>query len=69
MIRKLYEVDPLCCSSCGGQMRIIAFIEELKVIDRIIAHPELTFEDERPPPPHAVQQELLLAPEERGEYF
>jgi len=69
MIRKVHEVDPLCCPSCGGQMRVISFIEEPKAIDRIIAHLELTFEAERPPPPHNVQQELLLAAEESGEYF
>jgi hypothetical protein len=50
MIRKVYEVDPLLCPSCGGQMRITTFIEEPKIIDRIIAHLELTFEAERPPP-------------------
>jgi Putative transposase len=44
MILKVYEVDPLCCPSCGGQMRIISFIKEPKIIDRIIAHLELTFE-------------------------
>ena len=69
MIRKVYEVDPLLCSSCGGRMRIISFIEEPKTIDRIIRHLELTFEAERPPPPQIVQQELLMAAEEMGEYF
>jgi len=69
MIRKVHEVDPLLCPSCGGRMRIISFIEEPKVIDRIIGHLKLTFEAERPPPPHNVQQELLMAAEERGEYF
>jgi hypothetical protein len=69
MIRKVYEVDPLICPSCGGQMKIIAFIEDHKVIDRIIAHLKLTFEAERPPPPHVLQQELLMAAEESGEYF
>jgi len=69
MMRKVYEVDPLYCPSCGGQMRIISFIEEPKIIDRIIAHLELTFDAERPPPPHNVQQELLKAAEEREEYF
>jgi hypothetical protein len=68
MIRKLYEVDPLCCASCGGQMRIISFIEEPKIIDRIIAHLKLTFDAERPPPPQVVQQELLMAAEEHEEY-
>jgi hypothetical protein len=67
MIRKVYEVDPLRCPSCGGQMSIISFIEEPKTIDRIIGHLELTFEAERPPPPRVVQQDLLMAAEESGE--
>jgi len=69
MIRKVYETDSLFCPKCGGQMRIIAFIEDHNVIDRIIAHLKLTFEAERPPPPHNVQQELLMATEDSGEYF
>ncbi|MFO7865386.1 MAG: transposase [Candidatus Aminicenantes bacterium] len=69
MIRKVYEVDPLLCPSCGGKMSIISFIEEPKTIDRIIRHLELTFEAERPPPPRHVQQELLMAAEEIGEYL
>jgi hypothetical protein len=69
MIRKVYEVDPLLCPTCGSQMRIISFIEEPKTIDRIIGHLKLTFEAERPPPPQIVQQELLIAAEEHGEYF
>jgi len=69
MIRKVYEVDPLRCPSCGGQMSIISFIEDHKVIDKIIAHLKLTFMAERPPPPHSVQQELLMAAEEHKEYF
>ena len=67
MIRKVYEVDPLICPSCGGKMSIISFIEDHKVIERIIRHLELTFEAERPPPPHNVQQEFLMAAEESGE--
>ena len=69
MIRKVYEVNPLRCPSCGGKMSIISFIEEHKVIDRIIGHLEMTFEAERPPPLQSVQQELLMATEESGEYF
>ncbi len=30
---------------------------------------DLTFEAERPPPPRVVQQDLLIAAEESGEYF
>ena len=64
----VYEVDPLLCPTCGGRMRIIAFIEEPKVIDKIIRHLKLIFATERPPPPRIVQQELLMAAEEREEY-
>ena len=69
MIRKVYEVDPLLCPSCGGRMSIISFIDDHNVIDRIIRHLKLTFEAERPPPPNVVQQDLLMAAEEKGEYF
>jgi hypothetical protein len=48
-------------------MSIISFIEEPKTIDRIIRHLELTFEAERPPPPH--QQGFLMAAEEKRKYF
>jgi hypothetical protein len=50
-------------------VKIISFIEDHKVIDRIIGHLELTSQAERPPPPHQVQQDLLMAAEESGEYF
>jgi len=57
MIRKVYEVDTLICPSCGGQMKIIAFIEDYKVIDRIIRQLKLLFVAERPPPPQVAQHE------------
>jgi hypothetical protein len=69
MIRKVFEVDPLICPQCGREMKVISFIEDHKVIDKIIAHLKLTFMAERPPPPHVVQQELLMTAEERDEYF
>ena len=69
MIRKVYEADLLNCPQCGGRMTIISFIEDHKVIDKIIRHLKLTFQAERPPPDQAVQQELLMAAEESGEYF
>lgn len=50
-------------------MKIIAFIEDHKVIDRIIGHLKMTFVAERPPPPQVIQHELLMAAEERGEYL
>ncbi len=34
--RKVYEIDPLLCPYCGAEMKVIAFIEDHKVIDNII---------------------------------
>ena len=36
LIQKIYEVDPLLCPKCGGEMRIIAFIEDYKVVKKIL---------------------------------
>ena len=69
MIRKVHEVDPLLCPKCGGQMRIIAFLTDYAVVDRIIHHLKLTFVAERPPPPHLVYQEFLMDSETGAEYF
>ena len=69
MIRKVYEVDPFLCPSCGGQMKIISFIEDPATIDRIIRHLKLSFQAERPPPSPVAHQDLLMAAEEKGKYF
>ncbi len=51
MIRKVYEIDPLLCPQCGAEMKVIAFIEDHKVIDNIINHLKLRFQAEHPPLP------------------
>jgi hypothetical protein len=66
MIKKVYEIDPLICPKCGGIMRIVSFIEDHKVIDKIIKHLNLTFKAARPPPPQA---QLSIAAEEQSEYM
>ncbi len=38
LIRRIYEVDQLVCTSCGGEMRIVSVILEHKVINRILGH-------------------------------
>jgi len=40
LIKRIYEVDPLVCPSCGSEMRVIAFITEHNVIDAILRHLE-----------------------------
>ncbi|EMS77964.1 IS91 family transposase [Desulfotignum phosphitoxidans] len=41
LIRKIYEVDPLVCPKCHGEMKIISFIEEFDVIEKILRHLDL----------------------------
>ncbi len=38
LIKQVYEVDPLVCPRCGGAMRILAFIEQPEVIEKILIH-------------------------------
>jgi hypothetical protein len=68
MIRKVYEVDPLVCPQCGGQMKVISFLTDYPVVDRIIGHLKLTFVAERPPPSCLAYQELFMAAEASTEY-
>jgi hypothetical protein len=69
MIRKVYEVDPMICPKCGGQMKVVAFITDYAAVDRIIDHLKLTFVAEKPPPSRVIEQVALMAAEERVEYF
>ncbi len=38
MIKKVYAADSLLCQRCGGAMRIIAFIDQPDVIEKILTH-------------------------------
>jgi hypothetical protein len=38
LIARIYEVFPLTCPMCGGQMRIIAFITYSADIAKILEH-------------------------------
>jgi hypothetical protein len=68
MIRKVYEVDPMVCPRCGGQMKVIAFLTDYAAVDRIIDHFKLTFVAERPSPECAFQ-DLLMVADPPVEYF
>ena len=37
LIKKIFEADPLLCT-CGGRMRIVSFIMDPRVVDRILRH-------------------------------
>ena len=79
IILKVYEVDPMICSKCGGRMKVVAFLTEVAlmeamrtskaaVVDRIIDHLKLRFVAAKPPPSHVFEQVALTAAEESGEY-
>jgi hypothetical protein len=57
------------CPRCKGQMRIIAFITDYPVVDRILNHLKLTFVADKPPPPRIAYQEVLMAVETSAEYI
>ena len=40
LIKRVYEIDPLACPECGGQMKVVAFIEppQGEVIEKILRH-------------------------------
>lgn len=50
-------------------MKVIAFLTDYDVVDKIISHLKLTFVAHRPPPPHIAYQEVLMAAEPSAEYL
>ncbi len=50
LIQKIYEVDPLICPKCQGEMRIVAFIEDEAVIKKILKHLSLCETRNHDPP-------------------
>ena len=57
LIKQVYEVDPLVCPMCGGQLKIISFIErrQREVIEKILRPCGLWEEPSaRAPPSEAV---------------
>jgi hypothetical protein len=41
LLARIYEVLPLLCPACGGQMRILAFLTDPPVVAAILLHLEL----------------------------
>lgn len=55
LMRCTFELDVLACPRCGGRMRLLATIEDPRVIRQILTHLGLPTEipHPRPPPAHA----------------
>ena len=41
LIKKVWEVDPLICSHCGAEMKVIALIDDRSVVEKILRHLKL----------------------------
>jgi hypothetical protein len=48
LIYRIYEVDPLTCPRCDSSMKLLAFITEYTVINKILGH-----RNQNPPQPRA----------------
>jgi hypothetical protein len=38
LMRRIFEVDPLLCPQCNVEMQIVSVIQEVTVVDRLLAH-------------------------------
>lgn len=47
LLARIYEVLPLLCPACGGELRVIAFLTDPPVVQGILLHLDLPH---RPPP-------------------
>jgi len=50
LIQKIYNVDPLFCLKCSGEMRIISFVEDNDLIKKILKHLNLWLPSNNSPP-------------------
>jgi hypothetical protein len=62
LIKAVYEEDPLKCPKCGGQMKIVSFIEEPLVIEKILRHCKLWKEAPPRAPPKEPELETYEEP-------
>ncbi len=49
--KKIYEVNPLTCPRCGGDMRIITPVEDCKVVKKILDYLKIYESQRKRPPP------------------
>ena len=65
LISKVFHVDPLTCTKCGGKLEIIAYLHDQVSISKILAHLGLSPPETAKPPP-AVHEVVRVAVDEEG---
>jgi hypothetical protein len=60
LIPRVWRVDPLGCPGCQNPMRVIAAIDDPRVVEKTLRHLAL-WRDPRPRPPRACQGSRLSA--------
>ncbi len=57
LLRRVFALDVLVCAVCGGEMRVMAYISEQNVVEKILTHLGLPTE---PPPLAPARMPLQL---------
>ena len=63
LLKRVFEINPLCCPKCGGEMQIVSFIgrrDQPDAVERILRHCDLWDRPaSRAPPPQEPEQLTL----------
>jgi hypothetical protein len=63
LIKKVWEIDPLICPKCQGEMRIISLVDDSNVIQKILKHLKIWEEPQLPrAPPEPEFQDVRFEP-------
>ena len=65
LISKVFQVDPLTCAKCGGELEIIAYLHDQVSISKILHHLGLSPPEPAKPPP-AVHEVVRVPVDEEG---
>jgi len=68
LISKVFHVDPLTCTKCGGKLEVIAYRHDQVAISKILAHLGLRPPETAKPPP-AVREVVRVPADEEGPEF
>ena len=64
VLGKLWKDDPLICPECQSEMKIISFIENQKIIKKVLKYLNLWEEESArdPPRPPEIPDEIVYVP-------